>query len=377
MLAMATASEAAPITLFLCGDVMTGRGLDQIMAQPSEARLFESYVHSAAEYVALAERVSGPIPRRVSADYIWGDAIAVLNAVRPDLRIVNLETAVTTSADAWPGKAIHYRMHPGNLPCLRAAGVDCCVLANNHVLDWGRAGLSETLASLREAGVATAGAGEDVDEATAPARFDRRGGARLLVFAVAHESSGVPRAWGAGRSRSGVWRLPDLSPRTVNLLATVIERHRRAGDIVMMSIHWGENWSYEVPPPQRRFAQSLIEDAGVDLVHGHSSHHAKGIEIHRERLILYGCGDLLNDYEGIGGYQEFLPGLGLMYFATLDPGGRLQRLQMLPTCVRRFRIEHATAADTQRLLGILQRECSRFSTQVSADADDSWLLRWG
>jgi poly-gamma-glutamate synthesis protein (capsule biosynthesis protein) len=80
--------------------------------------------------------VSDPIPRPVDYAYIRGDALAVLERARPAARIVNLETAVTPSEHAWPGKGIHYRMHPANTPCITAAGIHSCVLANNHVLDW-------------------------------------------------------------------------------------------------------------------------------------------------------------------------------------------------------------------------------------------------
>ncbi|SOZ37388.1 hypothetical protein CBM2605_A60632 [Cupriavidus neocaledonicus] len=134
-----TMEPASQPPLFLCGDVMTGRGIDQILAHPSQPLLHESYVHSALDYVRLAERKAGPIARPAGPDYPWGDALAELasRAARP--RIVNLETAITTSDDAWPGKSVHYRMHPRNVDCLQAAGIDCAVLANNHVLDWGRA----------------------------------------------------------------------------------------------------------------------------------------------------------------------------------------------------------------------------------------------
>jgi len=160
----------AGVTLFLCGDVMTGRGIDQVLAHPGKPHLHEQYVRSALDYVSIAERASGPIERPVTPEYIWGDALAELERVRPDARIVNLETAVTTAEDAWPGKAVHYRMHSANVSCLTAARIDCCVLANNHVLDWGYDGLAETLATLRTAGIRTVGAGRDATEAAAPSR---------------------------------------------------------------------------------------------------------------------------------------------------------------------------------------------------------------
>ncbi|CAM3496131.1 Bacterial capsule synthesis protein PGA_cap [Halomonas lysinitropha] len=132
------------VTLWLTGDVMTGRGIDQILSHPGEPRIFESCMASASGYVRLAERVNGPIPHPVDFAYAWGDALAWLERQAPDLRLINLETAVTTSDYAEP-KGIQYRMHPANLPVLAAAGVDACVLANNHVLDWGRRGLRRPL----------------------------------------------------------------------------------------------------------------------------------------------------------------------------------------------------------------------------------------
>src|SRR5690606_15954844 len=119
--------------------------------------LYKPYVRDARTYVELAERANGPVPRPVSFTYIWGAALAELERVRPDARIVNLETSITRSDSPWPGKGIHYRMHPENIGCLTAAGIDCCVLANNHVCDWGFGGLAETLDVLRAAGIRTAG----------------------------------------------------------------------------------------------------------------------------------------------------------------------------------------------------------------------------
>ena len=73
----------AEVVLFLCGDVMTGRGVDQILAYPSEPQLYEPAVQSAMGYVQLAEMKTGPIPRPVAPAYVWGDALAVLEHAKP------------------------------------------------------------------------------------------------------------------------------------------------------------------------------------------------------------------------------------------------------------------------------------------------------
>jgi len=365
------------ITLFLCGDVMTGRGIDQILPHPGKPNLYEPYARSALEYVALAERDGGPLPKRAGFDYIWGDALAALEQARPDVRIVNLETSVTASDEAWPGKGVHYRMHPANVPCLSAARLDCCVLANNHVLDWGRTGLEETLAALHAARIRTAGAGCDEVEATAPAVIDVLGKGRVLVFAYGMPTSGVPSAWAATKHRSGVNLLDDLSPRSVETIAQHVRAHKRNGDIAVLSIHWGGNWGYAICSGERDFARRLVDAAAVDIVHGHSSHHAKGIEVYRDKPILYGCGDLLDDYEGISGHEDYRAELGLMYFATLDSAsGRMSQLVLTPTRMRRFQVNRATEEDAAWLIATLNREGRKLGTRVEMQPDQTLAVKW-
>lgn len=367
-----TETGARDMTLFLCGDVMTGRGIDQALPHPVGPTLHEPYVTSARDYVALAERASGRIPRPLAFDYVWGDALAEWARVRPDVRIVNLETAVTTRDDWQRDKGIHYRMHPANVPCLTAASIDCCVLANNHVLDWGYAGLAETLATLRGTGMQTAGAGRDTAEAAAPAVLPVAGKGRVLVWAFGMTSSGIPPAWAARAGQPGVNLLADPSAATLRKIAAQVKAAKRTGDVAVASIHWGENWGYAVPDEHRAFAHGLVDQCGIDVVHGHSSHHPIGIEIYRGRPILYGCGDFINDYEGIGGHEAYRGDLSLMYFARVEPAsGRLRRLSMIPLQMRRFRLNRAAAADVRWLRASLDRECRRFGCQVEAGPQGS------
>jgi poly-gamma-glutamate synthesis protein (capsule biosynthesis protein) len=366
--------RSEPITLFLCGDVMTGRGIDQVLPHPSEPRLCESYVKSAVDYVRLAESVNGPIPKPVDFAYIWGDALAELERMAPDLRIINLETSVTTS-DVCAPKGINYRMHPRNVPCLTAAGIDCCVLANNHVLDWGTAGLVETLETLEAVELPTVGAGRTLRQARAPAILDVAGGSRVIVFSYGAVSSGVPRQWAASELDPGVNVLEDLSERTASEIAGDVRQVKRPGDVVVVSIHWGGNWGYEIPRKHRKFAHALIDAGGADLVHGHSSHHPRPIEVYKEKLILYGCGDFLNDYEGIGGYEEFRDDLVLMYFPRLAPAtGKLMSLDMTPLQIRKFRLNRATAEDARWLRDTLDRKSAKFGVQVTLKKDGTLAL---
>ncbi len=358
------------ITLFLCGDVMTGRGIDQILPRPSAPALFESYVRDARDYVLFAEERSGPIPRAVDLDYVWGDALVELGRVEPQARIVNLETSITRSDDVEGWKGINYRMSPANIGCLTAFGVDVCVLANNHVLDWGEQGLLETLDVLSAAGIRMAGAGRTSEEATRPAIVSVDAKGRVVVFGVGHPASGIPLSWAATSAAPGVWLVEDLSEENAETIGELARRSRAPGDVVVVSIHWGSNWGYDVTDPQVRFAHTLV-DHGIDIVHGHSSHHPRSIEIYKSRLILYGCGDFLNDYEGISGHEEYRGDLSLMYLPEMDSAtGCLLRLRMVPMRLSRMRLERARQADVLWLGDRLGRICRPFGADVVVTGED-------
>jgi poly-gamma-glutamate capsule biosynthesis protein CapA/YwtB (metallophosphatase superfamily) len=362
--------------LFLCGDVMTGRGIDQALPHSANPILYESYVRDAREYVALAEKANGPIPRPLSVDYVWGDALRELERAEVDLRIANLEAAVTSAEMPWPEKGIHYRMHPQNIGCLTSAKIGACALANNHLMDWGYDGLSETLKTLDAEGVAHAGAGNDAEEAMQPAVLEIAGKGRTLLFSFGSTTSGIPREWKATSISPGVNLLDDLSETTAARVADQMRAHQQSGDLIVASIHWGSNWGYEIPRNQIAFAHRLIEN-GIAIVHGHSSHHVKAIEVFKGRLILYGCGDFLTDYEGITGYEMFRGDLALMYLVHVDPqNGQLVSVHLVPMRMRRFRLEHASAADAKWLRNLLNELGKPFATQTRLRENNSLTLDW-
>ncbi len=364
------------ISLFLCGDVMTGRGIDQIMPHPGSPVIYESYLRTAEGYVELAEKMNGPIPKPVDYGYIWGDALSVLTHLDPDLRIINLETSVTTNNDYWP-KGINYRMHPDNVASLSAARIDGCILANNHVLDWGHAGLIETLKILEAAGIKHVGAGKDRARSEAPVIFDITGKGRLVIFAYGSKTSGIPASWTASNRSPGINILPDLSVHTVKSIKKEVKAIKQPGDVVLLSLHWGGNWGYNITSGERQFAHNLIDEAGADAIYGHSSHHVKGIEVYQDKLILYGCGDFLNDYEGIQGHEQYRSHLTLMYFPSFDPlSGKLLQMRMMPMQIKRFQTIHTSKSDSRWLMDVLNREGELFGTGVKLNKDGSFRLTW-
>jgi len=165
--------------------------------------------------------------------------------------------------------------------------------------------------------------------------------------------------------------------KTVQHIKEKVQDVKREGDIVIVSIHWGSNWGYKISSDHIDFAHKLVDDAGVSIIHGHSSHHVKGIEVYKDKAIIYGCGDFLNDYEGIRGHEQYRDDLSLMYFVSVEPlTGKLTGLRMIPTQIKHFKVNKVKKKDALWLKNILNREGKIFGTHVELNEDNSMILQW-
>jgi poly-gamma-glutamate synthesis protein (capsule biosynthesis protein) len=353
--------------IFLTGDVMTGRAIDQVLPHPGDPTLREAVVTDARTYIQLAEQTNGPIPAPIEFTWPWGEAVEIVEHFAPDVRLLNLETSITARGEFAPGKGVHYRMNPDNIGCLAAIRPDVCALANNHVLDFGYQGLADTLRALRDVGISSVGAGLDAAGAERPVVIGR-----VAIASCGMGTSGIPRGWAATGRRPGVAYVPDMSDRSADAVAGRVLASRGSDDVAVVSLHWGSNWGYDVDTAQIRFAHRLI-DAGVDLVHGHSSHHPRPVEVYRGKLILYGCGDTIDDYEGIGSYEAFRHELRLLYFASVDECV----LRMVPMRMRRMRLERAPADDAEWLRSTVAEISARFETRIEYADDGVLMVRAG
>jgi poly-gamma-glutamate synthesis protein (capsule biosynthesis protein) len=286
----------------------------------------------------------------------------IIDGFAPDVRLLNLETSITADGEFARGKGVHYRMHPDNVGCLAAVRPDVCALANNHVLDFGYQGLTDTLRTLEGVGIHSAGAGLDLSTAERPAIAGH-----VVIVSCGMGSSGIPRAWAATGRRAGVAFVPDLTNRSADAVADRALAAKGSRDAAVVSVHWGSNWGYDVDAAQISFAHRLI-DSGIDVVHGHSSHHTRPIEVYRGRLIMYGCGDTIDDYEGISSYESFRHELRLLYFASMDAESDTL-LRMVPMRMRRMRLERAPADDADWLRASVTEMSSRFGTRIETAPD--------
>lgn len=290
----------------------------------------------------------------------------------PDLRLLNIETAVTTSihnTDVPKWKGIRYHMHSDNYEnamsgfCQETHGDKHASpvvvnFANNHVMDYGRQALEEETIPLfhrlNSERFQSIGVGRNTEEASRPATISCEP-TSVQVFAFSSGCSGTPPDWWATENRSGLVGLPSLySDKDVDAAMKIAEASfRRAPDdssgLRIVSIHWGPNWamkgeSEEELRARRRFAHRLVDECGVDMIYGHSSHHARGMEVYKDKLILYGTGDIINDYEGFENRgEEKYNRLGGIYIVDLDArSGQLQELRVVPMFMNRLRLDRFT-----------------------------------
>lgn len=255
---------------------------------------------------------------------VWGDTLPLLRggmALPGECQLVaaNLECAVTAEEDK-DEKEFNFKLSPFNVAALKNAGFDFVSLANNHSLDYREAGLAETRRVLHAAGIACAGAGR-AEEAAAPAILERAG----LKLAFLSYADHYDR-WAASEHRPGINYI-DPEDFSEEAVAAQLASAREAGaEITVVFIHWGPNWRWHPSAAIRRLGRAFI-DCGADIVFGHSSHHIQGIEVYRQRPIVYGAGGFIDDYRLDEGFRN---DLGFLYCCHISDGVPAE-LEMVPT----------------------------------------------
>ena len=199
-----------------------------------------------------------------------------------DLRLGNLESPITAAPKACAWK-LTLRSAPGAAAALRAAGLDCVSLANNHMMDYGPRGLADTRAALDAAGIRHSGAGTDEASAAAPAVV-RCNGQTVAVLGFCRVEQRSPLY--AGPSAPGVAMFDaEVAARTIREL-------RPSVDWIVVQVHWGMEMSRLPTPDQRQEARRLAE-AGADLIVGHHPHVLQPFETVAGVPVYYSLGNFL------------------------------------------------------------------------------------
>jgi poly-gamma-glutamate synthesis protein (capsule biosynthesis protein) len=321
------------LTLALIGDVMLGRGVDAALKQMQPADM-------------------------------WGDVLPHL--WQADLRIANLECALTRHAQPWARswKMFHFRADPGAVHCLQAARIDACSLANNHILDFEARGLRDTLHTLDAAGIHHAGAGINAGEAAAPALIDIAGEQSCRIALLAFTDNQPDFA--AAEQQPGTNYLEvSLHAETLARVADAIAQARaRGADWVVFSNHWGANFIERPAPDFRRFAHRVIE-LGADAYYGHSAHICQGIEIYRNKPILYDTGDFIDDYA----VDPVLRNDRSCLFRLLFDLGQLQRVELIPVRLAVAQVRLARGEDFAAIATRMEKLCAELGTPLERQAD--------
>lgn len=297
----------------------------------------------------------------VAPAYPWGDTLPVLR--RADLRIANLECVLADGGKPAPGKVFTFRTDLKNVRSLLLAQIDLVSLANNHVLDYGTDALQEMLPTLDRHGILHAGAGTDLTSAARPT-VCRVGGTAVGFVAFTDNQPD----WEAAPGTPGVYYVPVTTHgQRVDQLLALLRRTKARVQLLIVSAHWGGNWGSDAPPEHRALARQLVE-AGADVVFGHSPHVFRGVEVYRDRPIIYSAGDFVDDYAVD---PEERNDLSFIFLMETD-GGTPRALRLFPTIIAGFRVRLAvrSARDTADRMA---RLCGDLGTGSSWNAGEGCL----
>lgn len=197
-----------------------------------------------------------------------------------DIKVLNLETAIATEAEAAKGKAYIFRSDLDGLSALSELKLDVAVLANNHASDLGPEGLTETLNYLRRSGIAAVGVGKNGSEYS-PFIIETNG---IKIGFIAANTIGCGDCT-ATSTNLGVAPLGNAFIRSVKAAA-------QKTDFLIVSLHWGSEYSYYPGGHQRKTAQSII-NAGADAVIGHHPHIFQGVEVYKGAPVFYSIGNMV------------------------------------------------------------------------------------
>lgn len=296
-------------------------------------------------------------------EWIWGDVLPVLR--QADAVLANLESPITTCNERWSGgwKMFHFRADPAATGLLQRANVRCVSLANNHILDFGPAGLADTVRHLGSAGIGHAGAGADSAAAAAPAIVDLPGLKVGMIAATDQMQSFAATAASPGTNHIVVGT---DSPALDAIAASVVALRRDGVGTVVLSLHWGPNMRLRPRQRFRDFAHAAI-DRGVDVVHGHSAHVFHAVEIYRTGVILYDTGNFIDDYWNFWNFGSFwsfplLHDDWSFVFLVDTVGGRPRRLRLLPVRTRPWPVRLATGGTFEAITGRMVKLCAMLGT---------------
>lgn len=318
-------------TIGLAGDAMVGRHLNHIYGKED-----------------------------VDPATIWGDFHPRLESL--DGVFCNLECSLSKHGERFPDRTYYFRGDPEwAVPALSAGNIRFASLANNHTMDFGTVALTDTIDVLDEEGIENAGAGKTLAAASAPATFSI-GNIDVAVISFSDEY----KEYAATDDRPGIaWTKTDPeNPETKQVVRKTIERAQSENpDLLVASVHWGENW-IEYPTDQLIAFGHWLVDQGVDLIHGHSAHVVQAIEQYGDGVILHDTGNLVDDF---GVKDDLGNDKGYLFEVTLN-GRDFKEIRLVPFHIDNG-VTRASEDEAVWLRETMRERSEPFATTYKRDGD--------
>lgn len=282
----------------------------------------------------------------VNPAYVWGNLLPIMRS--NDLNFVNLETTLTRSLKRIP-KVFNFKADPEKVDVLTEGHIQIVNIANNHILDYSEEGFLETIRVLDQARILYVGAGKNFNQAKAPCIIEKFGINVGFLGCTDNEPTWKASLNCSGTNYLDVGDLTSIRESIVNL--------RKEVDLLILSIHWGPNMRQRPLPNFRKFAHDLI-DLGVDIIHGHSAHIFQGVEVYKNKLILYDTGDLIDDYA----VDPILRNDQSFYFIVKADNKRILSLKMIPTLISNCQVNISTDSGQ---LDRMEMLCKELKTSIN------------
>jgi poly-gamma-glutamate capsule biosynthesis protein CapA/YwtB (metallophosphatase superfamily) len=301
---------------------------------------------------------------KVAPEDVWAPEVREI-AASCDAVICNLECCISDRGrrtERIPGKPFFFRGPGKAIGSLEAIFVRAVGLANNHALDYEVEALSDTFERLRAAGIAFAGAGMDVDEARRGIVVDA-GGRRVGIVAVSDHPEEFAAALGAPGIASA-----DLRRGIPAWLEAELARVRAECDLLVAFPHWGFNMTSE-PAAWQRVAGRALQDAGADLVAGHSAHVSHGVGWTARGPLAFDLGDALDDYRVDAEQRN---DLGVM--ALWRPRDADRELELVGLALDFCHTRLAEGAEAEWIAARLERACAELGTAVERSDEQRFVI---
>ncbi|MHB1394776.1 MAG: CapA family protein [Clostridia bacterium] len=260
-----------------------------------------------------------------------------------DIVFGNLETALTSKGQPIKDKEYTFRSNPKLAPYLKKYNFTALSVANNHIMDFGPAALTDTMKLLKENGISYGGGGYNKQEASNGVVIEKKG-YKIGFIAFTKVTPSVD--WYAGAKKPGI--IGAYKAHEVEVLEAVKNLNEKC-DLLVVSLHWGKERLIAVRKEETELAHKLI-DSGADVIAGHHPHVVQAIEMYKDKPIFYSLGNFFFTTS----YLE-ISNKTIMTTVRYDNKGELKSVEAVPGMIKWGRPVPMEEAEKQEFINYLNK----------------------